>query len=962
MRNPNLAALRLTQQQRFLIKTPTDRPKIYKSGQLLTEGTDYTMLHDTLTYHYGGGEINDSSKCWVFKSLNSAKLPSGTVVSANYDYVDWNNYITTDGPRYNYCPSESATRALVKTEDSLTVHRLAPIFMDHVYNEPTQGTIKGDSRCTKTDSSPARLLADDIVFNLTQSQSGSTIQTKILLSADALVPQHNGKAYDSIWQAIKIIKDEHPSYPAKITPWIWGFNDTSGTIDIPYQEFKDSIWAAVDTFNHYGYEPIFAYFRGSRELCLKWLRAYKERPHADSLTGFTIHPDAWEAVWDTRPEFQMIPFGLEYAWNWRFINEFDTSNSALYGDYPNSENRITSWQFHKNYGDVFSPIPANFKAQAFDSNGQVMVKLTWSPNLNKDWGSYRIEKYDWPNKKKNNCIDSWHPLPLITGRLDTLYTDTNPIWGWDGMCKSWLTIDAETYARYRISAYDSMANQSPFDLAESSWRWFPLKSYPGGTGYSGQTKIKDPWGIFRLTYFGGIIDTVVLSQKLILVDTIANIIDTVGIGKFPTLVLKPGTENETLGIAFLSKHSDTIFYRCRTGTVWDSPVVLYSGARFSLSVPRMTLDTSDTVHITFAKKNISGDTLTLNYGKFSLTDPAYLAVQPISRWTPTNPSGSIDSLGAAVVIDFLKRPYLAWIENNTIKYGFGTPGGFFQKVLSSTVSTKRSVCASATHFNIDVNWTDGDNLIRSYWYAGDTAEIFQDTVYSGSEPKNATAKGGFMTFEEANDVFVKLWDAVNRSWSVPETLSIDTLPATYPQIEAEQFIDSTNNTSPARFVIWTQMQEDSLYELAANIKQYENTGEYGITPYAYLKMGKANSTPFTVHRDGYHSFGSEDYKQIDFGQDSLVYLLPSLEPDGKYRIFTEFYFDTTAPNGWKAGLTVNGISIRDSITINPRQLLQINNFLPANIPAMGYLRIKLTNLQGIYVPCSRIILTKFKED
>jgi hypothetical protein len=271
------------------------------------------------------------------------------------------------------------------------------------------------------------------------------------------------------------------------------------------------------------------------------------------------------------------------------------------------------------------------------------------------------------------------------------------------------------------------------------------------------------------------------------------------------------------------------------------------------------------------------------------------------------------------------------------------------------------VYASASLFNIEVGWTDGDNLIRSYWYAGDTADIFRDTVYSGSEPKNATGKGSFVTFEQANDVFVKLWDPVNRNWSSPETLSTDTLPASYPQIEAEQFIDSTDTVYPVRFVLWTQMQEDSLYELAANIKQYENTGEYGITPYAYLKMGKITPTPFTVHRDGYHSFGSEDYKKIDFGLDSLVYLLPYLEPDGKYRIFTEFYFDTTAPNGWKAGLTVNGITIRDSITIYPGEPLRLTDFLPAAIRGMGYLRIKLTNLQGIYVPCSRIIVTRFEE-
>ncbi len=188
------------------------------------------------------------------------------------------------------------------------------------------------------------------------------------------------------------------------------------------------------------------------------------------------------------------------------------------------------------------------------------------------------------------------------------------------------------------------------------------------------------------------------------------------------------------------------------------------------------------------------------------------------------------------------------------------------------------------------------------------------------------------------------------------------MPASYPQIEAGQFIDSTDNLRPARFALWTQQVNDTLYTLGRDIKRYENTGEYGITPYAYLKMGKEHPTLFTLHRDGFRSFGSEDYMQVDYGNDSLVYSLPSLEPLGQYRIFAEFYFDTTAPESWKTRLRVNGVTLQDSIIIYPGEPVRITEFLPPQVIAMGYLRIKLTNERGEYVPCSRIILTRFEEE
>jgi hypothetical protein len=963
MNNVGSLTAHYTQQQRFLIQTPTGKERVWRDGQPV-DTSQYSIDYRGLSYDYGNGCINTADTGRPNENFRlKMNVPiSGDTISMAYNHITGGFFYADFKPssRCNYASPtvDSITALYDSTGIELVRNNLHPPFIDHNYNEVAQNSLDRDGRVKIKGWTKSKVLAEDIHYNLRHTQKTNAYDGRkpiMTLLADALLPQHQG---EETWEAIQIIRNEYPQDTAYIIPKTWGSNNMA-----TYQALRNSICSEADTLRKYGFTLVLNPQCGKYNWWLGTLAYLKEntnfKPKGFAWTSDTA--PAWTAR-DFRGDtvnFAYLPLSMDLAWNLnssRFKWSGGEPDSVLVNYSPNT--------LHLNKGDIFSPPVANFNVQRIGPNKD-SVELTWFPNLNKDFWMYRIDRWNgttWETTWTRGVITEYDSIVCI---------DPTPIWvpdtgsanGMDSIGRMvWF---AGWYARYRISAFDDttnnkIPNQSLYDTAEV--RKPLMIKLPWATAYPGQKKIINSGTVFHLTWTGGMVDTVICFQSLIANDTVVNPAETLAVGKFPTLVVKLGDGRDTVGLAFLSKHSDTIYYRCRSGTLWDAPVVLYSATLFSLSVPRMALDTSDTVHITFAKKNIRGDTLTLNYGKFSLTDPAYLAVQPINRWTPANPSGSIDSLGAAVVIDFLKRPYLAWIENDTIKYAIGLAGGFLKKTLSASAGTKRSVYASASPFNIEIDWTDGDNLIRSYWYVGDTAEIFRDTVYSGSEPKNATGKGSFVTFEQANDVFVKLWDPVNRTWSSPETLSTDTLPASYPQIEAEQFIDSTDTTYPARFVLWTKMNEDSLYELGSDIRNYENAGEYGITPYAYLKMGKVSPTPFTVHRDGFHSFGSEDYKQIDFGQDSLVYLLPFLESSGKYRMFTEFYFDTTAPNGYKAKLTVNGITIRNSITITSRQLLRLNDILPANIPAMGYLRIKLTNQQGIYVPCSRIIVTRFKDD
>ncbi len=529
-----------------------------------------------------------------------------------------------------------------------------------------------------------------------------------------------------------------------------------------------------------------------------------------------------------------------------------------------------------------------------------------------------------------------------------------------------------------------MCNQSLYNVAIAGYANWQVDSSSNRTmtAHACGKKQVDPEGVFHMVYTGGKQDTVVYYLRCLPGDTNLAPSETLGVGKFPTIVVRQGGNWDTLGVAYLSKVGDSIFYKYRLDSLWRGPYLLAnSSIDDGLSVPRMALGPGDTIHISFAAKstsfkkdlvkpikNIAPDRMTIGdiilfYGKFHLSNPT-LTVQQVSSWTPAT-QGPIDSLGAAIAIDYSGVPYLAWVENTSVMFGYKSGGSFVTKILS-TSSSKSNACmvspGPAEVYNVGVGWGEGSSIVHSYFYIGDTAEMFRDTVYTGQEPRNVTGKGSFIVFEDDGDVFTSLWDAANRAWSEPETLNTDSLPAAYPCIEADQFI-SGDSICPARFALWTQQIDDTLYTLGGDIKKYTNTGEYGITPYAYLKMGQRNPTPFTAYRDGIKLFGDEEYMQADYGTDSLVYRFPYIEPSGNYRLFTEFYFDTTtSPEGWRMGIRINGLILRDSIPLYSKELLRVTELLPTQ-PLNGCsLRIKLINQYGDYVPSPRIILTKFEEE
>jgi len=500
------------------------------------------------------------------------------------------------------------------------------------------------------------------------------------------------------------------------------------------------------------------------------------------------------------------------------------------------------------------------------------------------------------------------------------------------------------------------------------------------TAYAAQNAVKDPDGVFHIVYTGGNNIPVILYARYDPNDSFEAVPEslytgtfpkpeTLGVGKYPAIVVKHGISQDTLGVAWLSLDGRRIYYSAKADSQWFGPYCL-EDAGFSncFSVPRLALGLRDTIYYTYIRKCINPPKLYLICGKFPILNSQSKTSGSVAEWSY---SGSvfdpIDSLGAAIVTDYNGRPHLAWLQDTVLFYAYSSGSTFrIVKLCSARTGLGEPVSLLCDNYtlNTSIVWPKGNNLMRSYFYVEDTSEIFQDTVRQGSYTiKQISAKSGFAAWKENDQLYLNLWDAVNRAWSDPETLNTDSLEGFYTQTEASQFVNSTNDLSPARYVIWTEKASDTLYWLNGEIKKYDNMGEYGIMPAAYLKLGQTRPTPFTVYRDSIRSFGNEDYKQVDIGYDSLVYHLPRVNPNEKGRIFIESYFDSGDTTGsCLFRFVVNDTIIRDSIVLYSQQLLRTTEFLPDGLMQAGQLTIKLIKLSGDYVPCSRIILTTFEQD
>ncbi len=519
-------------------------------------------------------------------------------------------------------------------------------------------------------------------------------------------------------------------------------------------------------------------------------------------------------------------------------------------------------------------------------------------------------------------------------------------------------------AYIKVKAYNSFGRL----IDEKVFPFTPWWFVPGNTKHTCQRNDVDPDGKWYIAYTEETEDT-----PRVHLFTLGNN-ETISSGKFPTLAVK----GDTIGVAFLSKNSDTIYYTYKIDSTWSSPYPIVSSLPHSLSVPRTGVY-KDTVYLSYQKRtdltsfskilSEPGDNTGIYLERFPITKPEERVSQEVSTWYED--ISDIEPRGAGIGVDAFGNVYMGWRENDLLRFGVIYPSGDKRiyggnsQPFDDPITCMLSPGGGGSGFVPGILYTSQDKLILSLFHPADTTEILRDTLYEGNEIRSAKSVGGGVVFDEAGCIKFLKWDAVNNGISEVTELT-QAQKSSYPSIDGVSYIKD-NTIHRDYYLIWTEdvtgasflpdsLKEDTLSMVATEILSYSGDGHEGLMPYVYLRGGFEPPSIFTLHRDSFAVYGDEIYEKVDIGYDSLVYEFPGSRQ--RIRMFFEFYTPDETYETSEVNLKINGLNLA-SFTIQPSEVERYEFWIPDSL-SLDTVRVFLKRLSGDYIPLSRMIVESFE--
>jgi len=218
------------------------------------------------------------------------------------------------------------------------------------------------------------------------------------------------------------------------------------------------------------------------------------------------------------------------------------------------------------------------------------------------------------------------------------------------------------------------------------------------------------------------------------------------------------------------------------------------------------------------------------------------------------------------------------------------------------------------------------------------------------------------------DVYGGIRDFTDGVW-YPKNISESFLDSYYPHSE----VWHPNFYSTRNFTLWTEDIGGS-YLLTEKREFYYREGYYQTTnricadephnfpiiPYLYSLNGREKPSSFNICRDTFSTFNDKIYGSADIGYDSLFYAFPMLYPDRNYGIMIEFYFEGNSEL-FKTFIDIDE-QVIDTVSIQSGEPQRFWTVLPKSTYQDTQIIIGLKNLQGLFTPCSRIIIYEFGEE
>ncbi|RKZ26187.1 hypothetical protein DRQ20_03535 [bacterium] len=311
-------------------------------------------------------------------------------------------------------------------------------------------------------------------------------------------------------------------------------------------------------------------------------------------------------------------------------------------------------------------------------------------------------------------------------------------------------------------------------------------------------------------------------------------------------------------------------------------------------------------------------------------------------WTPasefeTVPIACTGYPKPVLTVDMNGTPHVAVVVNGKIYYSYRSPAGWTEGVEIS--SEAEDVHLSSVGDKIYVVWSYGTDI---YWLEGNIA-IFDPLERWRSEPVKISrdkpvsnprmVQGMYLVWEEDGEIVVA------------DTTGTVIFYTSSPAIKRNPH------------AVW--MGGDSLYlvwrEKGGYLYIKPEKIEIPVVPALYsITVGLPQPSPFNLARDGYIEYPSG--VKVDYGEDSLVYLLPELVPGDEYTVEIVLYHESSGT--WGEKIKIDGRKART---------VQVEAGVPETVGITipypyyredGEVKLSITRKRGDYVSVASIKVFK----
>jgi|GEM_PF-3005783 len=371
--------------------------------------------------------------------------------------------------------------------------------------------------------------------------------------------------------------------------------------------------------------------------------------------------------------------------------------------------------------------------------------------------------------------------------------------------------------------------------------------------------------------------------------------------------------------------------------------------------------------------------------RVEVVPPSYIVdvnTSVLDIWEEVTFYDKIKERGPSIACD-LKNVYIAWEKNHDIWAIERIPEGYHYKINlteefigGDCIFEKPSVdvFGNAGGSGVCIAHCGSYNIVyRAYpilvvitpqghqWVIPEIDTVYK-TTHDIDNP--SIEKGIWVLWQEKRPeegehygISGRLFNSIGWRWKGVEKISSSENESTFPVGE----VWNVDEFGIAKFSAWTEKLPNNLFLLAKKLSlpgeppptlSIEKPGEeesFVPVPFYYMEGGRSYESPFTLFRD---TFKTEGLISRDYGSDSLVYFFPWLSKNKNYGLMIEFYEE----EGDSLKFLLEYGEQKDTIVYYPGEIERKFIILPKEVIDREFLYVKLKDLSGEGVVCSRIIV------